>query len=160
MTPPPVSVIGLGPMGRAMATTLMDAGHPTTVWNRTPSRADALVAAGAQLAESPADALAAAELTILSLTDYSAMYDILGAATGELAGTTLVNLSSDTPDATREAAAWAAEHGGRVPGGRGDGARPDGRYRASVRVLQRPGPGVPRPRGDPGPPLPRPRTGT
>lgn len=111
MTPPPVSVIGLGPMGRAMATTLMDAGHPTTVWNRTPSRADALVAAGAQLAESPADALAAAELTILSLTDYSAMYDILGAATGELAGTTLVNLSSDTPDATREAAAWAAEHG-------------------------------------------------
>jgi 3-hydroxyisobutyrate dehydrogenase-like beta-hydroxyacid dehydrogenase len=117
MTPPPVSVIGLGPMGRAMATTLMQAGHPMTVWNRTPSRADALVAAGAQLAASPADAVAAGELTILSLTDYPAMYDILGGATGALAGTTLVNLSSDTPDATRGAAAWAAEHGARFLAG-------------------------------------------
>lgn len=48
---------------------------------------------------------------ILSLTDYGAMYDILGSATGSLAGRTLVNLSSDTPDRTREAAAWAAGHG-------------------------------------------------
>ena len=117
MTPPPVSVIGLGPMGRAMATTLLQAGHPTTVWNRTPGRADVLVAAGARLAASPADALTTSEVTILSLTDYPAMYDTLGDATGALAGTTLVNLSSDTPDATREAAVWAAGHGARFLAG-------------------------------------------
>src|SRR5699024_9045342 len=31
-----VTVIGLGPMGRATALTLIDAGHEVTVWNRTP----------------------------------------------------------------------------------------------------------------------------
>ncbi|XXX57532.1 NAD(P)-binding domain-containing protein [Sorangium sp. So ce124] len=106
-----MTVIGLGPMGRAMVTTLMNAGHPVTVWNRTPSRAAELVTAGATLAPTPADALVASELIILSLTDYPAMYDILGGSTGTLAGKVLVNLSSDTPEASREATAWAARHG-------------------------------------------------
>ncbi|MFJ9179989.1 NAD(P)-dependent oxidoreductase [Streptomyces sp. NPDC102360] len=111
MSATPVTLIGLGPMGQAMVRTLLAAGHPVTVWNRTAARADALVADGATLAASPADAVAASELVILSLTDYQAMYDILGGATEALAGRTLVNLSSDTPDRAREAAAWAASHG-------------------------------------------------
>jgi 3-hydroxyisobutyrate dehydrogenase-like beta-hydroxyacid dehydrogenase len=116
-THPPVTVVGLGPMGHAMAATLMRAGHPVTVWNRTPSRAEGLVAAGATLAPTPAAAVAASELAILSLTDYQAMYAILGPVvedaepTGALAGKVIVNLSSDTPDASREAAAWAAKRG-------------------------------------------------
>ncbi|TYB96591.1 NAD(P)-dependent oxidoreductase [Micromonospora sp. WP24] len=116
-TPTAVTVIGLGPMGRAMAGALLRAGHPVTVWNRTPNRADDLVAAGARRAPSPADAVAASGLTILSLTDYQAMYDILGPVAddrrqpGVLAGRTLANLSSDTPDSSREAAAWAADRG-------------------------------------------------
>ncbi|MER0444148.1 NAD(P)-binding domain-containing protein [Streptomyces sp. Edi4] len=107
----PVTVIGLGPMGQAMARTLLAAGHCVTVWNRTASRAEDIVAAGAERAATPGDALAASPLVILSLTDYRAMYDILGGATGSLAGRTLVNLSSDTPDRTREAAAWAEGRG-------------------------------------------------
>jgi 3-hydroxyisobutyrate dehydrogenase-like beta-hydroxyacid dehydrogenase len=107
----PVTVIGLGPMGRAMVTTLMKAGHPVTVWNRTPSRAAELVRAGAALAPTPSDAVMASKLVILSLTDYPAMYDILGDSSGVLTGKVLVNLSSDTPAASREAAAWAAERG-------------------------------------------------
>ncbi len=107
----PVTVLGLGPMGQAMARTLMQAGHPVTVWNRTPGRADELVAAGAHLAATPSDAVAASDLIILSLTDYQAMWDILGGATASLHGRTLANLSSDTPDRSREAAAWAAGHG-------------------------------------------------
>jgi 3-hydroxyisobutyrate dehydrogenase-like beta-hydroxyacid dehydrogenase len=117
----PVTVIGLGPMGRAMAATLMRAGHPVTVWNRTPGRADKLVAEGATPAPTPAAAIAASELTILSLTDYRAMYDIIDPAmlrAGVLAGRVIVNLSSDTPDASRQAGAWAAKHGaGFVTGG-------------------------------------------
>lgn len=109
----PVTVIGLGPMGQAMVQALLREGHQVTVWNRTASRAADVVAAGAQLADSPADAVAASELVILSLTDYQAMYDILGPATTALAGRTVVNLSSDSPDRTREGAAWAAEHGAR-----------------------------------------------
>jgi 3-hydroxyisobutyrate dehydrogenase-like beta-hydroxyacid dehydrogenase len=106
-----VTVIGLGPMGQAMTRTLLAAGHRVTVWNRTAGRADGVVADGATLAATPGAAIEAGDLVILSLTDYQAMYDILGTATEALAGRTLVNLSSDTPDRTREAAAWAAGHG-------------------------------------------------
>ena len=109
----PVTLIGLGPMGQAMVHSLLREGYPVTVWNRTPSRAADVVAAGATVATTPAEALAASRLVILSLTDYQAMYDILGSATEALAGRTLVNLSSDSPDRTREGAAWAEEHGAR-----------------------------------------------
>ncbi|MGP4022807.1 NAD(P)-dependent oxidoreductase [Actinomadura sp. 3N407] len=110
MSASPVTVIGLGPMGQAMAHSLLAAGHPVTVWNRTPQRAESVVAAGARLAASPAEAVAAGDLVILSLTDYQAMWNVLGNATASLAGRTLANLSSDTPDKTREAADWAASH--------------------------------------------------
>lgn len=106
-----VTVIGLGPMGQAMTRTLLAAGHPVTVWNRTASRADGLVADGAILAATPGEAVEASDLVVLSLTDYRAMYDILDRATASLTGRTLVNLSSDTPDRTREAVTWAAGHG-------------------------------------------------
>lgn len=53
----------------------------------------------------------AGELIIVSLTDYPAMYEILGREGTSLSGRTLANLSSDTPAATRDAAAWA-----RTPG--------------------------------------------
>ncbi|MEU7278782.1 NAD(P)-binding domain-containing protein [Streptomyces sp. NPDC045431] len=110
--PAPVTVIGLGPMGQAMAGALLDRGHRVTVWNRTASRADALVARGAHLASSVDDALAAAGLVVVSLTDYDALYAVLGDADpAALAGRVLVNLTSDTPDKARAAAAWAAERG-------------------------------------------------
>ncbi|MEU3501798.1 NAD(P)-binding domain-containing protein [Streptomyces hundungensis] len=107
----PVTVIGLGPMGQAMTRTLLTAGHPVTVWNRTASRADGVIAAGAALAATSREAVEAGDLVVLSLTDYRAMYDVLDSSTESLAGRTLVNLSSDTPDRTREAATWAAGHG-------------------------------------------------
>ncbi|TWV53735.1 NAD(P)-dependent oxidoreductase [Streptomyces misionensis] len=106
-----VTVLGLGPMGRAMSRALLAAGHPVTVWNRTAGRADVVVADGATLAATPGEAVRAGDLVILSLTDYQAMYDVLDGATAALAGRTLVNLSSDTPDRSREAATWAVGHG-------------------------------------------------
>jgi 3-hydroxyisobutyrate dehydrogenase-like beta-hydroxyacid dehydrogenase len=113
----PVTVIGLGPMGRAMVRKFLAAGHPTTVWNRTPGRADALVEEGAVRAASPAEAVAASELVVLSLTDYQAMYDILGQAEDALAGRVVANLSSDSPQRTREAAEWLAERGAQLLAG-------------------------------------------
>ncbi|MFD1151658.1 NAD(P)-dependent oxidoreductase [Saccharothrix hoggarensis] len=105
----PLTLIGLGPMGQAMVTRLLAAGHPTTVWNRTPARADAVVARGAVRAATAADAVAANRLIVLSLTDYAAMHDILDGT--DLAGRVVVNLSSDTPAETVRAAAWLAERG-------------------------------------------------
>ncbi|MGW0118156.1 NAD(P)-dependent oxidoreductase [Streptomyces sp. NPDC003327] len=106
-----VTVIGLGPMGRAMAGAFLDRGYEVTLWNRTASRADDLVARGAVLAPSVKEALTAHELVILSLTDYDAVYATLGPAESALAGRVLVNLSSDTPEKARAAARWAAERG-------------------------------------------------
>ncbi|MEU8773292.1 NAD(P)-binding domain-containing protein [Streptomyces sp. NPDC048606] len=106
-----VTVIGLGPMGRAMVEVFLDRGYEVTVWNRTAARAADLVARGAHLAPTVAEALDANELVILSLTDYAAMYDVLEPATTRLTGKVLVNLSSDTPEEARKAARWAAERG-------------------------------------------------
>ncbi|MFI6323992.1 NAD(P)-dependent oxidoreductase [Nonomuraea sp. NPDC050556] len=89
----PVTVIGLGLMGQALAAALLRAGHPTTVWNRTASKADDLVAAGATLAASVAEAVAASPLVILCVTDYAAVRSLgpLG-----LDGRVVVNLTSGT----------------------------------------------------------------
>jgi 3-hydroxyisobutyrate dehydrogenase-like beta-hydroxyacid dehydrogenase len=107
----PVTVLGLGPMGSAMAAAFLAKGHPTTVWNRTASKAAPLVEMGATQAATPADALAASELVVVSQTDYPAMYGSLGAAADALKGRVLVNLSSGSPGELRKAGEWAAEHG-------------------------------------------------
>ncbi|WP_037321091.1 NAD(P)-dependent oxidoreductase [Amycolatopsis orientalis] len=107
----PVSIIGLGLMGTALARAFLTAGHPTTVWNRTAAKADALVADGARLAPTIGDALGSGGVTILCLTDYSAVRELLGGA--ELAGTTLLNLTSGDSAQARETATWAEKQGAR-----------------------------------------------
>lgn len=104
-----VTVVGLGPMGRAMAAAYLDAGHRVTVWNRSPGKDAELVARGAHRAATAAEAVAASPLTVLSLIDVDALYSALGEA--DLAGRVLANLSSDVPDKARSAARWAGERG-------------------------------------------------
>ncbi|MGK5522903.1 NAD(P)-dependent oxidoreductase [Micromonospora sp. URMC 107] len=108
---PPVTVLGLGPMGRALAGTLLAAGHRTTVWNRTAARADPLVARGAQRAPTVAEAVRASPLVLACVIDYAAVRAIVEPAADALAGRTLVNLTADTPRRAREMAAWAAGRG-------------------------------------------------
>jgi 3-hydroxyisobutyrate dehydrogenase-like beta-hydroxyacid dehydrogenase len=67
-----VGFIGLGQMGSAMATNLVKAGHEVMVWNRSPDKAAALVAAGAQLAETPA-AAAQGDVVMTMLADDTAL---------------------------------------------------------------------------------------
>ncbi|MET9548645.1 NAD(P)-binding domain-containing protein [Streptomyces sp. NPDC006627] len=109
----PVTVIGLGLMGQALAAAFLKAGHPTTVWNRTAAKADQLVSEGASLAPSIAAALKASPLTVLCVTDYEAVHALLGASDVELDGTTLVNLTSGDSAQAREAASWAERRGAR-----------------------------------------------
>ncbi|MET9293259.1 NAD(P)-binding domain-containing protein [Streptomyces sp. NPDC003077] len=108
--PTPVSVLGLGAMGRQLARCLLAAGHPTTVWNRTPAKADALVARGALRARTAADAVAASPLVIVCVLDHEAVRRVLEPIGPTLTGKALVNLTSDTPGNNRGLAAWAAEH--------------------------------------------------
>ncbi|MGP4024147.1 NAD(P)-dependent oxidoreductase [Actinomadura sp. 3N407] len=112
-TETPVTVIGLGLMGRALAAAFLKAGHPTTVWNRTTSKADPLVAEGARSAPTVGDALKAGALTIICVTDYRAVHELLGTSDIELDGTMLINLTSGDSAQAREAAHWAERHGAR-----------------------------------------------
>ncbi|MGA4864938.1 NAD(P)-dependent oxidoreductase [Streptomyces lavendulocolor] len=110
-TETPVTVLGLGRMGSALAGALLAAGHPTTVWNRTPGKADALVARGALRADTVADAVTASDLLVVCVLDHAAVTALLEPVAGQLAGRTLVNLTSGSPEQARETAAWAAGHG-------------------------------------------------
>ena len=77
MAQPSIGLIGLGLMGRPMGHNLLRAGFPLVVWNRTASRADSLVAAGARLAASPKDAAAAADVLITIVSDPPALEQVL-----------------------------------------------------------------------------------
>lgn len=107
-SPSAVSVIGLGAMGQALAGAFLAGGHHTTVWNRSAGKADALVAKGAVLAETVADAVSASRLVVVCVVDYDASQQILEPVGELLSGRVLVNLTSDTPERSRAAAEWAA----------------------------------------------------
>lgn len=106
-----VTMLGLGSMGRALAGALLNAGHATTVWNRTPGRADDLVADGGIAATSAQAAVSASPLVVVCVLDHGAVHSVLDPLTDALAGRALVNLTSTTPQQARETAMWAAEHG-------------------------------------------------
>ena len=64
-----IAFIGLGHMGTPMARHLVSAGNDITVWNRTAEKAGPLKAAGAKVADTPADAARNAEAVITMLAD-------------------------------------------------------------------------------------------
>ncbi|MFI5805004.1 NAD(P)-dependent oxidoreductase [Streptomyces sp. NPDC051561] len=107
----PVTVIGLGPMGLALAETLLEHGHPTTVWNRTPEKANGLVTKGVRRAGTVAEAVSASPVTIMCLKDYEIMYAVFDSAGDALKGRVLVNLNSGTPNEAHAAVNWATERG-------------------------------------------------
>lgn len=107
----PVTVIGLGAMGTALARAFLDAGHPTTVWNRTAGRADDLVADGAVLAGSVDAAVAASPMVVICVLDHAVVHELLDPLGAQLSGRAIVNLTSSTPECARETATWAAAHG-------------------------------------------------
>ncbi|MFI2379483.1 NAD(P)-dependent oxidoreductase [Streptomyces sp. NPDC018964] len=110
---PSVTVLGLGPMGRALAGAFLEAGVRTTVWNRTPGRDAELTDRGALPAASPEEAVAAAPLTVVCVVNHDASDAVLrqDAVTAALKGRTVVNLSADTPGRARDTAEWAGRHG-------------------------------------------------
>lgn len=110
--PAPVTVLGLGPMGRAPASAFLAAGHPVTVWNRTPGRAGDLPDRGAAVAGSVADAVGAGRVVVACLRDYDAVRAVLASvAPTRWEGRLLINLTSGEPARARSMADWATAHG-------------------------------------------------
>ncbi|MFF3291788.1 NAD(P)-dependent oxidoreductase [Streptomyces sp. NPDC003023] len=109
---PSLSVLGLGAMGTALSRAWLAAGHPVTVWNRTPARAEPLAAEGASVAAAAAQAVAANDLVVICLLDDASVGEAL--ADAELTGKDLVNLTTSTPAQARDLAEWAGERGARL----------------------------------------------
>jgi 3-hydroxyisobutyrate dehydrogenase-like beta-hydroxyacid dehydrogenase len=106
-----ITMLGLGAMGSALTAALLGAGRSVTVWNRTPARAAESVARGARAAGSVREAVAASPVVVACLLKYSSVRETLDPVVGELRGRTLVNLTTTTPNESRELASWAAGHG-------------------------------------------------
>jgi 3-hydroxyisobutyrate dehydrogenase len=97
-----VAFCGLGRMGRLMAARLPKAGHELTVWNRTPGRADELVALGAREALTVADAVVDADAVVLMLYGPESVARVLAEATTTARPATLVvNCTTVGPAAAR-----------------------------------------------------------
>src|ERR1039457_5250304 len=112
---PSVGFIGLGLMGRPMAANFLKGGYELTVWNRTASRGDALVAHGAKRAATPRDVAAASEVLFTIVSDPPALESVLWGETGVFAGlrrgSVLVDSSTVTPDLEKRAAGAAVSKG-------------------------------------------------
>lgn len=106
-----VSVLGLGAMGSALAGALVKGGYATTVWNRSPGKADDLVAQGAVAADKAGEAVRSSQLIVACLLDHASIRGVLDPLSTDLAGRTLVNLTTTTPAQSREMADWAARAG-------------------------------------------------
>jgi 3-hydroxyisobutyrate dehydrogenase len=81
-----VAVMGLGLMGSGMARSLLRAGFPVTVFNRSPARAKPLADEGARVASSPRDAAAHADVIVSMVADDRAAHDVWMGERGALAG--------------------------------------------------------------------------
>lgn len=111
-----IAVLGLGAMGSRMAARLLASGHALTVWNRTPAAAEALVTAGARLAETPRAAAQEADVVLSMLRDDDVSRQVWldpenGALAGMTQGALAIESSTLTPDWVRELGETTAAQG-------------------------------------------------
>jgi 3-hydroxyisobutyrate dehydrogenase-like beta-hydroxyacid dehydrogenase len=109
-----IVVLGLGKMGQTLARLMLEKGHRVTVWNRSADKAAELVAAGATLAATPAEAIAAGDLILMCVHDYPVAEQVLGAPGVEAAlkGRLLIQLTTGSPEDARRAEQSVHRHGG------------------------------------------------
>jgi 3-hydroxyisobutyrate dehydrogenase len=103
-----VAFIGMGTMGAPMALNLLKAGHEVTVYNRTREREMPVAEAGAERAESPQAAAAAAEVVITCVSDTPDVEAVIlgegGVIHGAQPGAVVVDMSTISPGVTRRIA--------------------------------------------------------
>lgn len=109
-----IAFLGTGLMGAPMARRLLKAGFPVTVWNRDPSKAQALAADGANVAATAAEAVTGADVVITMLSDGKAVGEVLfagGVKAALKSGAVVIDSSSIAPPIARDHAAQLAEAG-------------------------------------------------
>jgi 3-hydroxyisobutyrate dehydrogenase-like beta-hydroxyacid dehydrogenase len=109
---PTIAFLGIGLMGKPMATRLLQAGYSVVAWNRTRNKAQSLLSAGAQVAETPQAAAAAADIVVTMLEAGPIVADVLRQAIDGMKPDTLViDMSSTRQNEAQEFHAMLAEKG-------------------------------------------------
>lgn len=106
-----VGVLGLGVIGQGMANRIAASPFDLVLWNRTAATAQRVAAAGGTAAASAAQAVARADLVLVSLSDDAAVRSVLGdpaVATALRAGTIVVDTSTVAPQTSRDIAGQLA----------------------------------------------------
>jgi len=110
-----IGFIGIGLMGRHMSRHLLDAGHPLTVWNRTPEKTKELIDAGAVVADSPKAVVENVDIVITMVTDSAASEAVIcgenGVLEGAHEGLTIIDMGSIAPEMSRSIADRAGAKG-------------------------------------------------
>lgn len=113
-TPRTIGFVGLGVMGKPMATNLLKAGFSLIVQNHRQAVTDELVALGARSAATPKDVAAASDVVITVLPDAPQVEEVLVGNDGVLAGArpglVVIDMSTISPQVTTALAERLAEH--------------------------------------------------
>ena len=100
-----VGMVGLGAMGEGIVPRLLAAGHTVTGWNRTKSRADALIQQGMQWADSPRGVAERSDIVFSIVTDAAAVMDVALGSEGIVSGLTeagvYLDMSTIAPESSR-----------------------------------------------------------
>ncbi len=110
---PTIAFLGIGLMGEPMAQNLLRAGFGLRVWNRTPQKCDALVAAGATRANTPSEAAAGANILICMLEHGGVVTEVLlanGVLQSLVPGATVIDMSSIAPSIAEDHAKIILAH--------------------------------------------------
>ena len=110
--------IGLGAMGGRVTKRLLDAGHTVIGYNRTKSKAQWLLNAGMQWADSPRAVAEAADVIFTMVTNTNALHEVLAGSNGILdglgPGKIYIDMSTVSPNASRKLAERVASKGARM----------------------------------------------
>ena len=110
-----IGFIGLGIMGRGMVRNLLRAGFAVRVWNRTAAKMAEFVPAGATTATSPADLARQCDIIIICVSDTPDVQAVIlgehGVLAGAPAGALVIDMSTISPQVTRQLAATLAAKG-------------------------------------------------
>lgn len=110
-----IGFIGLGIMGQGMAHNILKANFPLTVWNRTTAKMEALTAAGASPATSPADVAGRSDIIFICVSDTPDVEAVIlgdnGVVEGARPGSLIIDCSTISPKATRAIASTLATRG-------------------------------------------------
>jgi 3-hydroxyisobutyrate dehydrogenase-like beta-hydroxyacid dehydrogenase len=111
-----VSVIGLGAMGSGIARTLIEGGCKVSVWNRSRTKVDDLVAVGAIGCNEPREALDANTIVIVCVSDYAVWRHIIQEHSLEshFEDTCIIQLTTGTIDDVQTHASLIQDNGGRL----------------------------------------------